>query len=98
MALVDYDPLLWPDIQKGESLFIHKFAVKRRAAGNGVSNFLIRFAKEECKRRNIPCVRLDCDQFRDKVRKIYENEGFVYVEEKCFRDKYPTAFYVYKAE
>jgi GNAT superfamily N-acetyltransferase len=55
MALVDYDPLLWPDIQKGESLFIHKLAVKRRAAGNGVSNFLIRFAKEECKRRNIPC-------------------------------------------
>lgn len=42
MALVDYDPVIWPDIMKGESLFIHKLAVKRSGAGKGVSKYLIK--------------------------------------------------------
>ena len=98
MALVDYDPIIWPDIQKGESLFIHKLAVKRSGVGKGVSKSLIHFAKNECKRRNIKSIRLDCHQFRDKVRKLYENEGFVCVDERRLWDKYPTAFYVCKVE
>lgn len=98
MALVDHDPLLWPDIQKGESLFIHRLAVKRTGAGKGISHALINFAKEECRRRNINYLRLDCHQFREKVRKIYENEGFVCVDERCLWGKYPTAFYECKVE
>lgn len=46
MTLVDHDPELWPDIKKGESLYIHKLAVKRSAACKGVSNYLIQFAKK----------------------------------------------------
>ncbi|NLG88583.1 MAG: GNAT family N-acetyltransferase [Clostridiaceae bacterium] len=98
MALVDHDPAFWPDIQKGESLFIHKLAVKRSGAGKGVSIYLINFAKEECRRRNIKYLRLDCHQFRDKVRKLYENEGFVCVDERCLFGKYHTAFYVWKSD
>jgi GNAT superfamily N-acetyltransferase len=96
MVLVDHDPVLWPDIQKGESLFIHKLAVKRSGAGKGVSNALMHFAKEECKRRNIRHLRLDCHQFRDKLRKFYEDEGFVCVDERCIFKKYHTAFYVWE--
>ena len=96
MALVDYDPLFWPEIPKGESLFIHKLAVKRRAAGKGVANALIGFAKDECIKRNMDYIRLDCHQFRYKVRKIYENEGFVCVDERCLWGKYHTAFYEWK--
>jgi len=98
MVLVDYDPAFWADIQKGESLFIHKLAVKRLGAGKGVSNFLIHFAKKECKKRNIKYIRLDCHQFRDKVRKFYENEGFICVDERCLWGKYYTAFYECKVE
>lgn len=98
VALVDHDPLLWPDIQKGESLFIHKLAVKRTGAGKGVSKALIDLAKAECKDRNIKHIRLSCHQFHDKVRKIYENEGFVCVDERCLWGKYPTAFYMWEAE
>lgn len=98
MALVDYDPAFWPDIKKGESLYIHKLAVKRSGAGKGVSNYLIHFAKKECRNRNIKYIRLDCHQFRDKVRKLYENEGFICVDERCLWGKYHTAFYVCKVE
>lgn len=98
MALVDYDPMFWPDVQKGESLFIHKLAVKRTGAGKGVSKALIHFAKKECKDINIKYLRLDCDLLRDKVRKIYENEGFVCVDQRCLWRKYPTAFYILKVE
>jgi len=98
MALVDYDPMLWSDIKKGESLFIHKLAVKRTGAGKGVSKVLIHFAKKKCKDRNIKYLRLDCDLLRDKVRKIYENEGFVCVDQRCLWGKYHTAFYVQEVE
>ncbi|HHV59068.1 MAG TPA: GNAT family N-acetyltransferase [Clostridiaceae bacterium] len=95
MVLVDYDPGFWPDVQKGESLFLHKFAVKRSGAGKGISKTLLNFAKQECRRRNIKHLRLDCHQFRDKVRKLYESEGFVCVDERCLFGKYYTAFYVW---
>ena len=96
MALVDYDPTFWADIQKGESLFIHKLAVKRCAAKQGVSKALIDFAKSQAIKLGINEVRLDTHQFREKVRAIYEREGFVCVDEKCLFGKYHTAFYVWK--
>lgn len=37
MALTDYDPTYWPDMPKGESLYLHKLAVKRLFAGKGFS-------------------------------------------------------------
>ena len=98
MALADYDPVFWPDVQKGESLFLHKLAVKRPAGGKGVSNALIHYAKNECRKRNIKYIRLDCHQFRDKVRKLYESEGFICVDERCLWGKYHTAFYECRVE
>lgn len=98
MALVDYDPVFWPDIQKGESLFIHKLAIKRCGAKQGVSKAFIDFAKEQAIKRNINEVRLDAHQFREKVRALYEREGFICVNEKCLFGKYHTAFYVWKTE
>lgn len=97
MALVDHDPAFWPDIQKGGSLFIHKLAVKRQGAKQGVSQALIGFAKEEAIRHGIYEVRLDTHRFRPKVRTLYEGEGFVCVGEKCLFEKYHPAFYVWKA-
>lgn len=98
MALADYDPVFWPDVQKGESLFLHKLAVKRPAGGKGVSNALIHYAKNECRKRNIKYIRLDCHQFRDKVRKLYESEGYICVDERCLWGKYHTAFYECRVE
>lgn len=94
MACVDVDPSFWPDIPKGESLFLHKVAVKRSFAGQGISKQLIDFAKKMARGRGIQAIRLDCHQDREKVRALYEKEGFRCVEEKVLFGKYATAFYV----
>ncbi|MCL2517129.1 MAG: GNAT family N-acetyltransferase [Oscillospiraceae bacterium] len=96
MALIDFDPLIWQDINKGESLFIHRLAVKRNHAGQGVSKVLIDYAKMQSIQRGINAVRLDCWQDREKLRAIYEREGFVCVEEKVLFNHYHTALYRWK--
>ncbi|MCL2816730.1 MAG: GNAT family N-acetyltransferase [Oscillospiraceae bacterium] len=93
MAVVDYDPEFWAGIPKGESLFIHKLAVKRFAAGKGLSDALISHAKSMCAIRGISELRLDCSSDRPKLRAVYERNGFICVEEKIIYEKYPTAFY-----
>ena len=98
MALVDYDPIIWPDVKSGESLFIHKLAVSRSAAGKGYSQKMIAYAKTQCKTRSVPALRLDCHQYRAKLRALYEKEGFVCCGETLLFGVYPTAFYVLQIE
>ena len=93
MALMDYDPNTWENIQKGESLFIHRLAVKRIDAGHGVSKALIDYAKTQAIQRGINAVRLDCWENRAKLRAIYEREGFVCVGETILFDYYHAALY-----
>jgi GNAT superfamily N-acetyltransferase len=76
MALIDHDPFFWPDVRKGESLFIHKLAVTKAARKTGVSAVLIDFAKEEGVRRRVKTLRLDTDASRPKTRAFYERHGF----------------------
>jgi len=98
MALIDFDPDYWNDLEKGESLFIHKFAVKREGAGKGISVALIDYAKNECKRLKISALRLDTHMYRPKVRAMYERNGFKLADEKLMFGKYYTAFYVWNVE
>ena len=93
MAVVDYDPMFWPDVKKGQSLFIHKLAVKRFAAGKGLSGELISHAKAMCPNRGIDTLRLDCHAHRSKLRTVYERNGFVCVGEKVLFGNCYTAFY-----
>ncbi|MCL2774003.1 MAG: GNAT family N-acetyltransferase [Oscillospiraceae bacterium] len=82
VALPDYDPLIWADVKKGESLFVHKLAVKRFAAGQGISTALLEFAVEKCREKNIGTLRLDTDSRREKLMKMYEDFGFVCVDKR----------------
>jgi len=95
MALTDHDPWIWTEVAKGESLFIHKLAVVRSAAGQGVADALIEYAKQSCRERGIPALRLDCAQDREKLRAVYERNGFACVDERVIFEKYFTAFYVW---
>ena len=93
MAVVDHDPIFWPNIGKGSSLFIHKLAVKRFAAGNGISAELIAHAKAMCMDRGISALRLDCHGLIPKLHAVYERNGFVCVEGKIVYGTYSVAFY-----
>lgn len=79
MALTDYDKKYWPEIAKGKSIYLHKLAVKREFAGRGYSKDLINFAKDLSHEKGINSIRLDCNFYREKLRSVYENEGFVFV-------------------
>ena len=93
MALVDFDPVFWPDVAKGEALMIHKLAVVKNARKAGVADALIQYAKEEGRKRQVGTVRLDCRQDRQRLRSFYERHGFVCVHEKTLRGKWDVAFY-----
>jgi len=95
MALVDFDPFFWPDIKKGESLFIHKLAVTKAARKSGVADALINFFKERGAARGVKTLRLDTHALRPRLRAFYERHGFVFVEVKVYKGGRHTAFYVY---
>ena len=95
MAITDLDTKYWPEIPKGKSLYIHKLAVKRVIAGKGVSKELINFAKKLSLKNGINSLRLDCNSQRNKLRMVYENEGFIYAGKKITKNNYDMALYVW---
>lgn len=78
MKLETEDLLFWPEITKGDSLFIHQLAVRRAFSGGEISGDLLKFARAEALRRGLNYLRLDCAADRPKLRKIYEDFGFRY--------------------
>ena len=95
MAIVDHDPFFWPDVKKGESLFIHKLSVIQSARKTGVADTLIDFFKEQGTIRGVKTLRLDTHALRPKLRAFYERHGFVFVHVKVFNGDRHTAFYIY---
>lgn len=77
MALQDFAPFFWFEpLEKGESLFLRRLAVKRCAAGKNLSKVLLEHAVGKCRERNIATLRLDCDANIEKLNKLYEDFGF----------------------
>lgn len=97
MSLTDFDPEIWPDIPKGQSLYIHKLAVKRIGAGGKISLPLMNFAKKQAVQKGME-LRLDCHKFREKVLRFYENQGFRCVGWGRFFGAYDAALYVWNGE
>jgi len=93
MALVDHDPFFWPDVKKGESLFIHKLAVIKRARKSGVSDAMIAFFKRQGMERGVKIIRLDTDASRPKTMAFYDRHGFTLSDTKVM-GKYRVAFYI----
>ncbi|RII33471.1 N-acetyltransferase [Clostridium chromiireducens] len=95
IAITDLDLKYWSEIPQGKSLYIHKLAVKREFAGKGISEELINFAKKLSLKNGINSLRLDCNLQRNKLRMLYENEGFIYAGMKNSENNYKMALYVW---
>lgn len=93
MALTKTDPVYWQDDGNGGFLYIHKLAVKREATGNGISHELITYAKKEGIRQGKQAIRLDCNAALQKLRSLYENQGFALVNEVEKSDGYRLTLY-----
>ncbi len=70
------DPHFWPEIESGSSVFVHKLAVRRAWAGQGVPIALLGFARERARGLGRPWLRLDCVADRAPLRRLYEGFGF----------------------
>jgi GNAT superfamily N-acetyltransferase len=70
------DQLFWPDLDTGDSAFVHRLAVRRSYAGQGVSMALLQWAADSARALGKRYLRLDCDADRPRLRNVYEGFGF----------------------
>jgi len=72
------DPLMWPDAGTSDAAYVHRLAVRRSAAGGGVSRALLDFAVNHTRELGRRLLRLDCEAGRPRLRAIYERYGFAH--------------------
>lgn len=72
------DAEVWPDLDSGDSAFIHRFAVRRPFAGKGVSLAMLSWSAEKARECGRSYLRLDCEAHRPRLREFYERAGFTY--------------------
>lgn len=70
----------WTETPEYGAAYLHKFCVRRKFAGRGMTGTVIHAVKEECRRRGIPYIRLDTALDEKRVRKIYLDAGFKIVD------------------
>ena len=64
------DLAFWPDAEPGTSAFLHKLAVRRAWAGQGVSAALLAFGREHGRSLGLRYLRLDCVADRQPLRTL----------------------------
>jgi ribosomal protein S18 acetylase RimI-like enzyme len=77
-SLLERDPIFWPDAGD-DALYLHRFAVRRAAAGSG--RHALAWCLQESQRRGRSFVRLDCLAENRGIRRYYERFGFGAVDE-----------------
>jgi len=70
------DRLFWPDLDDTDSAFVHRLAVRRAFAGQGISTALLEWAVDRARTLGKGYLRLDCDAERSRLRAFYERFGF----------------------
>ncbi len=82
MILLEDDPVFWPHVRPGDSLFIHKLTVAPSFQGAGVATQMLQFAYTEAYRQRKRYLRLDTAAERPKLRAFYEKHGFSCIGER----------------
>ena len=70
------DRLFWPDLEGSDSAFVHRLAVRRANAGQGISTALLQWSVNRARSLGKRYLRLDCDAERSRLRALYERFGF----------------------
>lgn len=98
MILQWEDTLFWPNAKKNEAGYVHKLCVRRDYAGQGLSGKLVKFAIEECKKRNIKYLRLDTGWTNTKLCNLYTSLGFQMVGKFILEERGAFALFEMKIE
>ena len=95
MFVVDVDLLYWPEEPKGRYLYLHKICVDPKYSKKGYADALIRYFKQLGKINGHQQVRLDVRAHKNKLRAMYERNGFRLVRMGKFLPECDTALYCY---
>jgi ribosomal protein S18 acetylase RimI-like enzyme len=76
------DPKFWPPENHDTAGYIHKLAVHRSFAGQGLGQRLIDWASTRATERGKQFLRLDCMATNPSLCRFYENLGFVLQDRK----------------
>ena len=74
------DSNYWPNAPKYEAAYLHKFCVRRKFAGMGMTKLVTEAIRAECRKRGIRYIRLDTGLDEKVVRKIYLAAGYKIVD------------------
>lgn len=74
------DPDYWPNAPKYEAAYLHKFCVRRKFSGMGMTKLAVNAIRTVCARLGIGYIRLDTGLDEKTVRKIYLSAGFKIVD------------------
>lgn len=92
LAYVDHKPIgamifnnhcYWPQIsvqERRDSLFIHKLAISRKAAGMGYSAMMLDWACQQSYQQGYRQLMLMCNCHQLKLRRLWQTYGFKEVE------------------
>ena len=70
------DPIYYPEITDGSTVFVHLLAVRRIFGGQGVGKAMIAWAREKAIAQGKTYLRLDCVADRQNLCEFYESLGF----------------------
>ena len=74
------DGSYWPDAPKYEAAYLHKFCVRRKFAGMGMTKLVTKAIRAECRNRGVRYIRLDTGLEEKVAREIYLSAGYKIVD------------------
>ncbi|HDR7793973.1 TPA: GNAT family N-acetyltransferase [Bacillus luti] len=74
----EWDKRIFGKEEVSNSLYIHRFAVKREYKGNGIGEWILRWIEENVQ-RDKEYLKLDCVQHNRTLNDFYKKSGFEYV-------------------
>jgi GNAT superfamily N-acetyltransferase len=80
----------WPD--DGRAGYVHTMAIRDALHGQGIGKAILEWTTSETRQQGKSRLRLDCLAGSGRLRRYYENQGFVYQGEFTDRD-YVAALY-----
>lgn len=74
----EWDEYIFGKEEVSNSLYIHRFAVKRKYKGNGIGEWILRWVEENVK-HDKEFLKLDCVGHNRILNDFYKRNGFEYV-------------------
>ena len=85
ISLFEIDEVFWPGAPR-DALYVHKLAVGRSFGGLGLGGSILRWADERATSKGKAFLRLNCAAEQPRIRRYYEEAGFVHRGDRTAND------------